>query len=298
MNSSTQVQNKDSNHIKRLRGGFAMAGLGFGTMCIGGLTFVLLCSILFYIATSELIKLCKHSNFKPPEKPILLLVSLFPIFAAFNHHLHDFWLLISVIVTLVYLLFGTVNGSKVQAGFADMTVSIFILVYIGWFASHIIMLRFLDVPFKVFSLNFKDLGILYGLIAILSVVINDVASYYFGKAFGRTKLAETISPNKTIKGSVCGILCGGLMTLFLIHGLGPYFGLKMSWFLSICLALAINCLAQLGDLVESMMKRAAGVKDAGQVIEGHGGILDRFDSHILPYVFTFYFFKLYNFVFF
>ncbi|MDX1921020.1 MAG: phosphatidate cytidylyltransferase [Candidatus Caenarcaniphilales bacterium] len=298
MTNFPKITKKDSNHIKRLRGGFLMAFIGFGAMLVGGLPFVILCSILFCVATQELIKLSHFSKLQPPQKPILVLMALFPFFAAFNHNLHDFWLLISVIVTLAYLLFGSVNGTKIQAGLSDMAVSIFILVYVGWFGSHIIMLRFLDEPFGFFSLNFKDLGILYALTVICAVVINDIASYYFGKAFGKTKLAEKISPNKTIKGSICGILFGSLMALFLIHFVGAsYFGFKMQWPFSILLALIINSLAQLGDLIESMMKRAAGVKDAGELIEGHGGILDRFDSHILPYVFTLYFFKIYNFYF-
>ena len=88
---SSETAKKESDHIKRWRGGLIMAGIGFGALCIGGLPFIILCSILFFIATSELITLSKHSNLKPPEKPILILVTLFPLFASFHHNFYDFF---------------------------------------------------------------------------------------------------------------------------------------------------------------------------------------------------------------
>jgi phosphatidate cytidylyltransferase len=109
--------------------------------------------------------------------------------------------------------------------------------------------------------------------------VNDSFAYFGGRRFGRRKLIPAVSPNKTVAGSVAGILgtvpVGALYAALVLEGwaglpFGPVHG-------ALCAAL-IAVLAQVGDLAESLLKREAGVKDSGALLPGHGGVLDRFDA--------------------
>lgn len=113
----------------------------------------------------------------------------------------------------------------------------------------------------------------------------DVGGYFGGRALGRTKLWPTVSPKKTVEGAatslVCSLIAGVLVNAILLHRLG---------FLEVLLVSAVaGILAQLGDLLESMLKRAFDVKDSGWILPGHGGVLDRTDSLVLPVVFVYYY---------
>lgn len=105
---------------------------------------------------------------------------------------------------------------------------------------------------------------------------NDTGAYIAGRSFGRTPLIPRISPNKTVEGLIGGIVLTGAAAA-LISRAWPTLGLT-EWL--IC-ALVISLTATLGDLLESALKRLAGVKDSGWILPGHGGILDRFDGFIL-----------------
>jgi phosphatidate cytidylyltransferase len=101
----------------------------------------------------------------------------------------------------------------------------------------------------------------------------DSAAYYGGRALGRHKLALTISPNKTVEGSVCGLIASTIAGM----GLGIWLiGLSIPFLIVASLATAIA--GQIGDLAESALKRSAGVKDSSSLLPGHGGMLDRLDS--------------------
>ena len=116
----------------------------------------------------------------------------------------------------------------------------------------------------------------------------DIAALYVGRAWGRHKLAPSLSPNKTWEGtlgSVAGslLVTGGLLGL--AAGLAQWDSTKLSypedvWYWLV-LAVVVNVAAQVGDLAESALKRAAGVKDSGSLLPGHGGVLDRIDALLL-----------------
>lgn len=116
------------------------------------------------------------------------------------------------------------------------------------------------------------------LFALFIVWATDIGAYMIGRRFGKTKLLPAISPNKTVEGSIGGILCAVVVAvIYLIIYPGPkYFGMS-SWLL-ILLTVLFSIFGQFGDLVESAIKRHYGVKDSGNILPGHGGILDRFDS--------------------
>jgi phosphatidate cytidylyltransferase len=118
----------------------------------------------------------------------------------------------------------------------------------------------------------------------------DIAALYIGKRFGRRKLAPRLSPNKTWEGAIASVVASVLFGMALI-GAGDYLTLHGSnftllhtsepWWQSLLLAIILNIAAQLGDLLESALKRGVNIKDSGTLLPGHGGILDRIDALLL-----------------
>ncbi len=126
------------------------------------------------------------------------------------------------------------------------------------------------------------------LFLLVCVWAGDIAAFYVGRRYGKHKLSR-LSPNKTWEGtlaSVGGSVLAGLAVVFTGELLSTYFGntvlhiLEPVW-QSAVLAVIINVAAQLGDLLESAIKRGAGVKDSGTILPGHGGVLDRIDALLL-----------------
>jgi len=125
------------------------------------------------------------------------------------------------------------------------------------------------------------------LLVILLAVVSDSGAYFVGRYMGKTKLAPSVSPNKTVEGAVAGLLAtivGGWLLFKMIGG---------TWDTSKILLFAamISILAQLGDLAGSALKRAAGVKDSGWIFPGHGGLLDRTCSLVFAVFFAYYWFR-------
>ncbi|MDC0931350.1 phosphatidate cytidylyltransferase [Methylophilaceae bacterium] len=110
--------------------------------------------------------------------------------------------------------------------------------------------------------------------------IADIGAYFFGKLFGKTKLAETISPGKTVEGALGGLFTNLLLVSFFIFWTIYYEAeIYVTYLILAFIAvIAITALSVFGDIYESFLKRQAGVKDSGRLIPGHGGLLDRLDG--------------------
>ena len=169
---------------------------------------------------------------------------------------------LEIIVGLALIMLSTTVVSKNRFTFVDMGFCVLAVAYIG-------------IGFMYFY-ETREAGIFYILYALLIVWLTDTGAYLFGKAFGRRKLWPQISPNKTIEGSLGGTLISTLIPIIFVS-----FGwLEGSlWFL-IPFTIILSIFGQMGDLVESALKRHFDVKDSGNFLPGHGGILDRFDSFI------------------
>jgi phosphatidate cytidylyltransferase len=117
-------------------------------------------------------------------------------------------------------------------------------------------------------------GFKYIMMILITIWICDTFAYAFGKSFGKHKLYEKVSPNKTIEGGVAGLL-GAIITILVVKAFNI---LPLAWMSAIIIGFTVGVLGQMGDLVESWFKRDAGVKDSSTILPGHGGMLDRFDS--------------------
>ena len=141
-----------------------------------------------------------------------------------------------------------------------------------------------------------DKGWLLLIFSIILIWVNDIFAYLTGVSIGRHKLFERISPKKTIEGSIGGavftMLFAYLLNRFVLNVF--FFDNYLNDLQVIFLALGIVVFGTLGDLTESMIKRRAGVKDSGNLIPGHGGILDRFDATFMAIPFVFIYLTLIN----
>ena len=123
-----------------------------------------------------------------------------------------------------------------------------------------------------FLILYQDFGIQAMLWLLITVAIADTGAYFTGKAIGKTKFSDT-SPNKTLEGVFGGIIIATI--------LGTYMGLYIAPFWTALVVTLVTATASVfGDLFESYLKREAGVKDSGDILPGHGGILDRIDGYL------------------
>lgn len=181
--------------------------------------------------------------------------------------------LVFTIMLMLVLSISTIITSCTKVTIADGAFTFLGIIYIGLSFSHLIMLRFTDNLTTVIS-PIADLpaGAFYIWLAFIGTWASDTFAYFVGLKFGRTKLCPAISPAKTREGAI-----GGLIGCILAIGLaGSLF--KLPLLHSATIGLLVGIAAPLGDLVESAIKRYAGVKDSGKLLPGHGGVLDRFDS--------------------
>lgn len=161
--------------------------------------------------------------------------------------------------------------------------SLFAYLYIPWLFGYIVTLRY--TPDGV-------LGVWYLTLPMLAIVASDVGAYAIGSWLGRRKLAPLISPNKTVEGSLGGlILSVGVVAAatFLLERVAH---LHVDLYDGLLFSLLVGSAAQLGDLFESLVKRWVGVKDAGIFLPGQGGVLDRIDSTLFAVPVTYYFVTL------
>jgi phosphatidate cytidylyltransferase len=114
---------------------------------------------------------------------------------------------------------------------------------------------------------------------VVLTVVADVAAYFFGRKFGRVKLAPLISPGKSREGAVAGIIAAALWTLVAAHHLS-LLSTPSQYALFFLFGGAIGAMAVIGDLWESQLKRQAGAKDSSALLPGHGGVLDRIDAQL------------------
>ncbi|WP_445506888.1 phosphatidate cytidylyltransferase [Niallia sp. 03190] len=123
-------------------------------------------------------------------------------------------------------------------------------------------------------------GMIWTFSVLLSIWATDSGAYFVGKNFGKRKLAERISPNKTVEGSIGGVIIALIVGIILQLTINPYETLSGA----IIITLVVSVAGQVGDLVESALKRHFEVKDSGKLLPGHGGVLDRLDSWIFVFI--------------
>lgn len=240
--------------------GVLLAGVLIGTLVWDPIALLVLVAAVIVVAMLELDVAFRSTGVRPAT-PVAVgagLVMLFGAYAAGSA---------AQLLGLVLLLFGAVLWTVVGTGRDQVLATVAATLLIG-----------LWVPFLGSHLGLlvaRDHGEWIVLAVIALTVSNDIGAYGFGWAFGRRKLAPRISPAKSWEGAA-----GGLLTVLVLAGLItarlPGFDLTTA----LLLGAAVVPAAVVGDLAESLVKRALGVKDLGRILPGHGGMMDRVDSII------------------
>ncbi len=265
-----------NNFAKRLIfGALYVAVLGFGIL-YSKISFIILFFLLMLITLYEFVSIIKLKS----VFPYVLAVSLFVFANVLN--IKDFpsratseyagiALFLSFFATFISILFT--KKDEVVSHLGKIFLSV---VYIALPFTLIALIPFINNEFKY--VNTTILGV------FVLVWINDSFAYLVGKNFGKHKLLERISPNKTIEGFL-----GGMLFTFIGGYIIAMYFTKLSTVSWLVFAAIVSVFGVLGDLIESMFKRHAKVKDSSNFIPGHGGFLDRLDSVIFvaPFIFIY-----------
>ncbi len=213
----------------------------------------------------------------------------------------------TVLMTVVLLAMMVMQLSKAQISEALESISgtFFGVFYVGWLLSHAVVLRdFASViagkwPHASLVLVDPQVGAFYLLFVISVVVAGDVGAYFAGRTWGRHKLAPNVSPGKTVEGAA-GAVVASLFVGLLLKGLAdrfaPGLSAQLGWIATVILACTLSVVGIIGDLVESLLKRDAEVKDSGTLLPGTGGVLDRIDSNLLAIPVMYYLLTAYTYL--
>jgi phosphatidate cytidylyltransferase len=169
------------------------------------------------------------------------------------------------------LVFEQIYRSRFNDALERLTIPLFAVVYVGFGFSSLVLL--LQVP---------GIGEYLLLYAFVVVWMTDSFALFVGKLLGRHKLGLSASPHKTLEGSIGGTLFAVLFAVLLKLAFPEFFKslVIFSWPVYILMTVMLSLVAQVGDLLESVIKRAAGTKDSSALVPGHGGLLDVFDAQI------------------
>jgi len=179
----------------------------------------------------------------------------------------------TMLISLICLL---CRPSK-EGAFRNWAWTIVGALYVGWMLSYWLSLRGLED------------GRNWVYLAMLTTFANDTGAFFIGRAMGKHRLAPAISPTKTWEGAIGGLISailGAIVIAMVLNLISPF---AFGYWQIILLGFLVGFFAQLGDLVESLLKRNMGVKESGNLLPGHGGILDRFDSLIFVGAVVYYY---------
>jgi phosphatidate cytidylyltransferase len=266
---------KPSPLTVRILSAFVILGIAIGLILAGTYGAYLLALILGGLALWEFIGLSEGMGSRAPGW-LLFPLGIFFIYS--GTVLKD----ISVTLVLSLALVGGLAAFLVVPGRRQG---------LGRWAMGMAGALYIGMPFNYYLLLYtsKPHGLVWALFTILAVVACDAAALLVGSRIGRHPFFATISPKKTVEGAIAGVL--GAVAVMLI-GVSAVIGLSPIH--AIALGLLVGVSAQVGDLVESQMKRIAEVKDSSNLIPGHGGVLDRLDSILFPPILVYFYVTMFH----
>jgi phosphatidate cytidylyltransferase len=246
--------------------------------------------VIALLAVKELLKLSEAYNIRPFHLPTYVFCALFFLLIALHPGSTDalstagfayFSVAAAALAPFLFLALAMRTG-ELASGFPAAMVSAFAFVYIALPLASLVELRE------------QWRGGFFLLYLLLLVWAGDIFAYFVGKPLGRHRMSPRVSPNKTWEGALASVAASVGVGLLMFHYAAPIssallranlIAQKDGVFLTqtamapvILLSIILNLAAQLGDLVESLIKRGAGMKDSGAILPGHGGMLDRIDA--------------------
>ncbi|WP_062048763.1 phosphatidate cytidylyltransferase [Bacillus sp. JCM 19034] len=237
---------------------------------VGGWLFSLFITIVASIAIFELLKMKKISPISLMGFVSLLSMWLLLVPTAWYDQVIPFsFSKVEIFLFLILALLMFTVITKNTFTFDEVGFVILSSVYVGFGFHYLIVTR--ELP---------EIGMILVFFVLLIIWTTDSVAYFVGRSLGKHKLWPDISPKKTIEGSIGGVV-GAIVIGTIFYVFYPIFP---NYVITIIIILITSIFGQLGDLVESALKRHYAVKDSGNVLPGHGGILDRFDSliYVMP----------------
>jgi phosphatidate cytidylyltransferase len=266
--------------IKRVLASLVLAAIGFPAIIFGGIFYYALITLLLGIAAWEFGNVFRTAGYNASEPLLVGGVVLLVLLRAYFPGQAATALTLLTLAAMTWHLVLYERGREKAA--SDFSVTIAGIVYLGWVGAYLIDLR-----------KLQD-GLWWVLLALPAVWLADIGAYFIGSRFGKHKLSPRLSPKKSWEGYWAGIVLATIGTAglgILWHILG---GPAVPWWKGAALGAILAVTSLLGDLGESMLKRQAGLKDASNIIPGHGGVLDRLDSWLwggaLGYLLVIWFF--------
>lgn len=253
-----------------------------GSMFLGAYTFTVFYLLLSLAALLEFFKLIKTAGIRPHSTiAVLTAAVIFSIIAAY-HFLQFETKFLLVLIPLMFSVFISELYRKEKTPFANISYT-----FVGF--------MYVTAPFCFFySLGFLSNSSEYSfhlpLGFFLMLWASDTGAYLFGSKFGKTRLFERHSPKKSWEG-----FFGGMFTSLVVSYILSLFFTELTPLVWGGVAILIASFGTLGDLVESMLKRSLNAKDSGNILPGHGGLLDRFDGLLIaaPVVYAYLYLILY-----
>jgi phosphatidate cytidylyltransferase len=233
-----------------------------------------------------IIEFCRLTNLIK-EKPLIIFASVWTVlFIAIRdpklqsllepHVSQDLLFPLLITAGIAISLITLLLRKQKQGAFTDWAWMFAGILYVGWLLSLSVTLRGMDD------------GRNWVFLAIFATFGSDTTAFFIGSAIGKHKLAPAISPKKTWEGAIGGLLGAAIVSLFFLLPTPVQLSAHINWWQMVILAILISIFGQLGDLVESLLKRNTGVKDSGNLFPGHGGMLDRMDSIVFALVVVYY----------
>lgn len=249
--------------------------VGVGLAVIAGVLFALgpkyamaLVVVVLVLASAELFTTLRRVGYTPPTLVGLAAAATLPLAAYYKG---EQGLVVGVVLTLVVGLLWYLLDIGGEHAVPNLGVTLLTVVYVGVLGSFAAML--LRAP--------DGIGLL--LAAIIGTVVYDIGGLLIGRSLGRAPVSVA-SPNKTVEGTLGGMALCLVATVVVTGQIAPFDGFGRAFVLGVVLAVV----APVGDLCESMLKRDLGVKDMGDILPGHGGLLDRFDTLLFALPATYY----------
>ena len=275
-----------SELLRRIIVALIGAPLALGIIWFGDAALATLASALSAIAAWEFYRIAREGGSTPMMPLGVLLAALLPL----GVHAHYLGVVQFPPVVSTLVILGVVAATLWTRGVAgkplgSAATTLLGVAYTGGTLSYVYALRYH---------NYAVGDAAGALVVILPVVLtwaSDTGAFFAGRAIGGPKLMPSVSPAKTISGAVGAVVTTAIVcALFVQFLLRPYAQLAFTPWGLVLFAVGISVTAQIGDLVESLFKREAGVKDSGTLFPGHGGVLDRLDSlfFVLPVAYALY----------
>lgn len=277
-----------SELTRRILFGVVAAPITLAIVLAGGWALAGLLAIAAAIAASEFYRIARAAGHVPLADLGCALAGLFPL-AVHARHLGLLQPRFSYLAVVLLVLLSVAIWARGPAGkpLGAVATTVMGVLYTGGLLSFGYALRYHDYAVggtRLGSLPIAAGGVLLGLPVILTWA-TDTGAFFVGRTVGGRKLIPAVSPGKTVSGAIGGVATSVLATwLYVSFVLRPASQLTMTLGSMVMFGAIISIAAQLGDLVESLLKREAGVKNSSNLLPGHGGVLDRLDSlfFVLP----------------